>query len=126
MHLLRLAYQSGKSDIRFLSISLSCDEVEPGDNIGLVASKTSATAVRGQYYGIAAAMGKAGAFVGTCVLPIIQNNAPNEVRSGSVFRVEFAVPVHCCVCGLLAAAYRTGLSLSFFPRASWVSIGYHR
>lgn len=54
----------------------------PGDNIGLCASKSSATAIRGQYYGIGAAMGKIGAFVGTYVFPIIQNNAPNEIRKG--------------------------------------------
>ncbi|GMF73220.1 unnamed protein product [Aspergillus oryzae] len=54
----------------------------PGDNIGLCAAKSSATAIRGQYYAIAAAAGKIGAFVGTYVIPIIQKNAPNEVRSG--------------------------------------------
>ncbi|OJD14170.1 hypothetical protein AJ78_05457 [Emergomyces pasteurianus Ep9510] len=63
-------------------IFLSFGELGPGDNIGLIASKTSATAVRGQYYGIAAALGKIGAFVGAYVFPIIQNNAPNPVRSG--------------------------------------------
>ncbi|PIG89487.1 MFS phospholipid transporter (Git1) [Aspergillus arachidicola] len=57
-------------------------EFGPGDNIGLCAAKSSATAIRGQYYAIAAAAGKIGAFVGTYVIPIIQNNAPNEVRSG--------------------------------------------
>ena len=46
-------------------IFLSLGEAGPGDNIGLVASKTSATAIRGQYYAIAAAAGKIGAFVGT-------------------------------------------------------------
>ena len=42
-------------------IFLSLGEAGPGDNIGLVASKTSATAIRGQYYGTAAAFGKIGA-----------------------------------------------------------------
>lgn len=37
---------------------LTFGELGPGDNIGLIASKTSATAIRGQYYGIAAAIGK--------------------------------------------------------------------
>jgi MFS family permease len=46
-------------------------EFGPGDNIGLLASKTSATPIRGQYYGIAAAVGKIGAFVGTWVFPAI-------------------------------------------------------
>jgi MFS family permease len=36
----------------------------------------------GQYYGIAAAFGKVGAFVGSYVFPIIENNAPNATRSG--------------------------------------------
>ncbi|CAG7942420.1 unnamed protein product [Penicillium salamii] len=57
-------------------------EMGPGDNIGLCAAKTSATAIRGQYYSYAAAFGKIGAFVGTYVIPIIQKNAPNAVRKG--------------------------------------------
>ena len=64
------------------SIFSALGEFGPGDNIGLCAAKSSATAIRGQYYAIAAAAGKIGAFVGTYVIPIIQNNAPNEVRSG--------------------------------------------
>jgi len=63
-------------------IFLALGEVGPGDNIGLVASKTSATCIRGQYYGIAAAMGKIGAFVGSYLFPIIQSNAPNATRAG--------------------------------------------
>lgn len=54
----------------------------PGDNIGLCAAKTSATAIRGQYYSYAAAFGKIGAFVGTYVIPIVQKNAPNAIRKG--------------------------------------------
>ena len=50
-------------------------EFGPGDNIGLLASKTCATPIRGQYYGIAAAVGKIGAFVGTWVFPVIIKNA---------------------------------------------------
>ena len=66
-------------------IFLSLGEAGPGDNIGLVASKTSATAIRGQYYAIAAASGKIGAFVGTYLFPTIQNHAPggaSSVRGG--------------------------------------------
>ena len=61
--------------IVIFGVFLSLGEIGPGDNIGLIASKTSATAIRGQYYGVAAAMGKVGAFVGTYVFPIIQANA---------------------------------------------------
>lgn len=49
----------------------SLGEIGPGNNIGLLAAKTCATGVRGQYYGIAAAIGKLGAFVGTYVFPYI-------------------------------------------------------
>ena len=53
-------------------IFTSFGEFGPGDNIGLLASKTSGTAIRGQYYGIAAAIGRIGAFVGTYIFPAIQ------------------------------------------------------
>ncbi|KAF9791015.1 MFS Git1p-related glycerophosphoinositol and glycerophosphocholine permease [Thelephora terrestris] len=52
-------------------IFLSLGEVGPGNNLGLLASKSGPTAVRGQYYGIAAAVGKVGAFVGTWAFPPI-------------------------------------------------------
>jgi hypothetical protein len=64
------------------SIFLALGEFGPGDNIGLCAAKTSATAIRGQYYSYAAAIGKIGAFVGTYVFPIIIKNAPNKIREG--------------------------------------------
>ncbi|KAJ7165511.1 major facilitator superfamily domain-containing protein [Mycena crocata] len=41
----------------------------PGNCLGLLASKTSPTAARGQFYGIAAAIGKVGAFVRTWAFP---------------------------------------------------------
>ncbi|CAN6641041.1 glycerophosphoinositol transporter 1 [Trichomonascus vanleenenianus] len=56
-------------------IFMTLGEFGAGDNIGLIASKTSASAIRGQYYGIAAAIGKIGAFVGTYIFPIIIRNA---------------------------------------------------
>ncbi|KAF2416693.1 MFS phospholipid transporter Git1 [Tothia fuscella] len=56
-------------------IFLALGELGPGNNIGLLASKTSATCIRGQYYGIAAAMGKIGAFSGSWALDALQKNA---------------------------------------------------
>lgn len=44
---------------------LSLGEVGPGNCLGMLAAKTGPTAVRGQFYGLAAAIGKVGAFVGT-------------------------------------------------------------
>lgn len=64
------------------SIFLALGELGPGNNLGLCAAKSSATAVRGQYYSYAAAIGKIGAFVGTYVLPIVKERAPNPVRAG--------------------------------------------
>ncbi|KZV92435.1 MFS general substrate transporter [Exidia glandulosa HHB12029] len=52
-------------------IFLSFGELGPGNCLGLLASKTGPTAVRGQYYGLAAAIGKVGAFVGTWAFPPI-------------------------------------------------------
>lgn len=52
-------------------IFLSFGELGPGNNLGLLAAKSGPTAVRGQYYGIAAAVGKVGAFVGTWAFPPI-------------------------------------------------------
>ncbi|QPG93500.1 hypothetical protein C2857_000208 [Epichloe festucae Fl1] len=60
-------------------IFLSLGELGPGNNIGLLAAKTCATGVRGRYYGIAAAVGKIGAFVGTLVFPYIKGG--DEVQS---------------------------------------------
>jgi MFS family permease len=48
---------------------LSLGEVGPGNCIGLLAAKSSPTAVRGQFYGVAAAIGKVGAFVGIWAFP---------------------------------------------------------
>ncbi|KFH43148.1 metabolite transport protein -like protein [Hapsidospora chrysogenum ATCC 11550] len=62
-------------------IFLSLGEFGPGNNIGLLAAKTCATGVRGRYYGIAAAVGKIGAFVGTYVFPVIQRAGNNETQS---------------------------------------------
>jgi len=66
-------------------IFLSFGEVGPGNCLGLLASKTSPTAVRGQYYGAAAAIGKVGAFVGTWAFPPIINDfgGPDSTRGNT-------------------------------------------
>jgi len=46
-------------------IFLSFGEFGPGNCLGLLAAKSGPTAVRGQFYGVAAAIGKVGAFGGT-------------------------------------------------------------
>ncbi|KAF8525794.1 major facilitator superfamily domain-containing protein [Hysterangium stoloniferum] len=72
---------------------LTFGEFGPGNCLGLIAAKSGPTAVRGQFYGIAAAVGKVGAFVGTYAFdPMIQafggpasdrgNSGPFYVGSG--------------------------------------------
>ena len=88
--------------IVIFGVFLSLGEAGPGDNIGLVASKTSATAIRGQYYGFAAAMGKIGAFVGTYVFPILQAGAGGEDTVLGGQAPVFLSSGLCIVSGLLA------------------------
>ncbi|KAG6873955.1 hypothetical protein C0995_008994 [Termitomyces sp. Mi166 len=59
-------------------IFLSFGEFGPGNCLGLLASKSSPTAIRGQFYGIAAAVGKIGAFVGTWAF-----GGPNSVKGNT-------------------------------------------
>ena len=89
-------------------IFLSLGEAGPGDNIGLVASKTSATAIRGQYYSVAAAMGKIGAFVGTYVFPIIQKTAPGGADSTRGGQDPFFVSSALCI-------FSAGLAFFLLP-----------
>ncbi|KAK4126895.1 hypothetical protein N657DRAFT_677610 [Parathielavia appendiculata] len=69
----RLAQPAGVGTFTTLfgRIFLSLGEFGAGNNIGLLAKTTCATGVRAQYYGIAAAVGKIGAFFGTLVFPYI-------------------------------------------------------
>ncbi|KAJ4158155.1 uncharacterized protein LMH87_008694 [Akanthomyces muscarius] len=75
-------------------IFLSLGEIGPGNNIGLLAAKTCATGVRGRYYGIAAAVGKIGAFVGTWVFPLISKAGGSDTESA---QYPFWVASSLCV-----------------------------
>jgi MFS family permease len=87
-------------------IFLSLGELGPGNNIGLIAAKTCATGVRGRYYGIAAAVGKIGAFVGTWVFPYI-TAAGGE---SDTLKAQYPFYVSSSLCILSAA-----LTLLFIP-----------
>ncbi|APA08689.1 hypothetical protein SS1G_02429 [Sclerotinia sclerotiorum 1980 UF-70] len=86
-------------------IFLSLGELGPGDNIGLLASKTSATGVRGQYYAIAAAVGKIGAFVGTYIFPYIE-------AAGGDANASAQYPFYVSSSGCILSAI---LALCFLP-----------
>ena len=85
-------------------IFLSLGELGPGDNIGLVAAKTCASPIRGQYYAIAAAIGKIGAFVGTYVFPdIIAAGGSSKIKMGQYpFFVSSAL---CLFSGLITLLF---------------------
>ena len=81
-------------------IFLMLGEMGPGDNIGLVASKTCATGIRGKYYAIAAACGKIGAFVGNYIFPhiIAAGGGPDSIKGG-----QYPFYVASSLCFLSAA-----------------------
>ncbi|KAJ3069138.1 hypothetical protein HDU98_007803 [Podochytrium sp. JEL0797] len=90
-------------------IFLSLGELGPGNNIIILASSTSATGIRGQYYGIAAAVGKLGAFIGTFVFPyIVAAGGDNDVLSA---QYPFYVAGSLCI---VAA----GIAYFFVPEVS--------
>ncbi|KAI3531877.1 major facilitator superfamily transporter [Colletotrichum filicis] len=80
-------------------IFLALGEFGPGNNIGLLAAKTCATGIRGKYYGVAAAIGKIGAFVGTWVFPYIQAAAGDN----AVASAQYPFWVSSSLCVLSAA-----------------------
>jgi len=84
-------------------IFLSLGELGPGDNIGLIASKTSATAVRGRYYAVAAAFGKIGAFIGNYLYPILENDAGSNVIKGQQY--PFWVASSLCILSAFLAFF---------------------
>ncbi|KAI5949102.1 hypothetical protein KGF57_004932 [Candida theae] len=78
-------------------------EFGPGNNTGLLASKTCATPIRGQYYGIAAAIGKLGAFIGTWVFPAIQKHYAYD--ENLTLQVPFYVSSALCLFSALLAIF---------------------
>jgi MFS family permease len=82
-------------------IFLSLGELGAGDNIGLIASKTSATGIRGQYYAIAAAFGKIGAFTGTYAFKAIANAG----GKGENFQNPFYVSSAFCVLSVILTLF---------------------
>ncbi|KAL8417543.1 hypothetical protein RB594_001269 [Gaeumannomyces avenae] len=84
-------------------IFLTMGELGPGNNIGLLAAKTCATGVRGQYYGIAAAVGKIGAFVGTYVYPYIEAAGGGDKAASAQY--PFYVSSSLCVVSAALALF---------------------
>lgn len=64
-------------------------------SIGLLASKTSATGIRGMYYGIAAACGKIGAFIGTYIFKYIEAAGGSNATASAQY--PFFVSSSLCI-----------------------------
>jgi MFS family permease len=86
-------------------IFIALGEMGPGNNIGLIASKTSATAVRGKYYGIAAAWGKIGAFIGTKTLVLLYNNYYDAGKTIKAVQYPFFIAASLCVFSSMLALF---------------------
>ena len=78
-------------------LMMSCGNMGPGDMMGLTASESFATPVRGTLYGFAAAIGKVGAVVGTKTFTPIQTNLGKKWT--------FIVAAICGLAGVLVAFF---------------------
>ncbi|WFD27809.1 hypothetical protein MNAN1_002814 [Malassezia nana] len=73
-------------------VFLSLGQLGAGSNMGLLASKLSATAVKGQFYGTAAAIGEVGAFSGSYAFQTLQNhwaNAADNITDSLFYTAPF-------------------------------------
>lgn len=77
----------------FYGLMQSFGNLGPGDMLGLVSAESYPTSVRGTCYGISAAVGKAGAAIGTQAFTPIQNNLGK--------RWTFIIAAICGVSGVL-------------------------
>ena len=67
----------------------------PGNCLGMLAAKSGPTAIRGQYYGMAAAIGKIGAFVGTWAFPAMIDGPYIKYRLiPNLFDANLSVSLH--------------------------------
>jgi uncharacterized membrane protein YdcZ (DUF606 family) len=81
----------------FYGLMQSSGNLGPGDMLGLISSESYATSVRGTCYGLSAAIGKAGAAIGTQAFTPIQNNLGK--------RWTFIVAAICGVAGILVTYF---------------------
>lgn len=81
----------------FYGLMLSSGNMGPGDMLGLLSSESYATAVRGTCYGLSAAVGKAGAAIGTEAFTPIENNLGKKWT--------FIIAAICGVVGVLVTFF---------------------
>ncbi|ATY66419.1 Major facilitator superfamily transporter [Cordyceps militaris] len=83
--------------IIFYGLMLSFGNFGPGDMLGLISSESYATSVRGTCYGISAAVGKAGAAIGTEAFKPIQDHLGKKWT--------FIIAAICGVAGILVTFF---------------------
>ncbi|KAH9985399.1 MFS Git1p-related glycerophosphoinositol permease [Russula compacta] len=92
----------------FYGLMQSSGNLGPGDMLGLVSAESYATPIRGTCYGLSAAVGKAGAAIGTQVFTPIQNHLGK--------RWTFIIAAICGVTGILVTYFfvpdMTGVDLA--------------
>ncbi|THV04837.1 MFS Git1p-like glycerophosphoinositol permease [Dendrothele bispora CBS 962.96] len=92
----------------FYGLMQSCGNMGPGDMLGLVSAESFPTPMRGTGYGLAAAIGKTGAAVGTQAFTPIQNNLGKKWT--------FIIAAICGVTGVLVTYFfvpdMTGVDLA--------------
>lgn len=81
----------------FYGLMSSCGNFGPGNMLGLLSSEAYATGVRGTCYGLSAAVGKAGAAVGTQAFQPIANNLGK--------RWTFIIAAICGIVGILVTYF---------------------
>ncbi|KAK8147034.1 Plasma membrane permease, mediates uptake of glycerophosphoinositol and glycerophosphocholine [Beauveria asiatica] len=81
----------------FYGLMLSFGNFGPGDMLGLISSESYATSVRGTCYGLSAAVGKAGAAIGTEAFKPIQENLGKKWT--------FIIAAICGVVGILVTFF---------------------
>jgi MFS family permease len=81
----------------FYGLMQSSGNLGPGDMLGLISSETYATSVRGTCYGLSAAVGKAGAAIGT------QAFTPIQTKLGKKW--TFIIAAICGVFGVLVTLF---------------------
>ncbi|KAM3536501.1 hypothetical protein MY4038_000336 [Beauveria bassiana] len=81
----------------FYGLMLSFGNFGPGDMLGLISSESYATSVRGTCYGLSAAVGKAGAAIGTEAFKPIQENLGKKWT--------FIIAAICGVAGILVTFF---------------------
>ncbi|KAF8078515.1 MFS Git1p-like glycerophosphoinositol permease [Lyophyllum atratum] len=89
----------------FYGLMQSFGNLGPGDMLGLVSAESYATPVRGTCYGLSAAIGKAGAAVGTQAFTPIQQHLGKKQVLLYLSNLSFGLTAICGITGILVTYF---------------------